>query len=144
MTKSKGKAKFIHFDKVRMHDTDMAGILYFPRQFRFINDTFEDLMELEGLNFQHLFNVNDYAFVIRHVEADYLHPLHVGNKLEVHLNVDHIGNTSFILSFDIYNLDEKSCLTGTVKVVQVCVDSKTREKIPVPKELKKILKKYVR
>ena len=137
-------AKFIRYEKVRMHDTDMAGILYYPNQFRFVNDTFEDLMELEGLNYQFLFKENDFSFVIRRAEADYFYPMHVGDHLEIQMHIEHIGNTSFIQYFEVYNIDKKSVLAGKVRTVQVCVHSQTRVKINIPQEFKEILKKYIK
>lgn len=131
---------FVSKNKVRMHDTDMAGILYFPRQFRFVHDAWEDLMEKEGLCFHRLFNEEPFAFVIVHAEADYLAPLQVGQKLDVHVSIEAIGTTSFTIDYQIYREDKT--LIGTAKTVHVTIDRKTRKKIPVPDELKKKLSKY--
>lgn len=131
---------FVTKNKVRMHDTDMAGILYFPRQFRFVHDAFEELLEQEGLGFDILFNRHDFTFVIVHAEADYISSLKVGDRLEVHLKLDHIGNTSFTLAYAIYKEDKT--LTGTAKTVHVCLNRETREKISVPPEWRKILENY--
>lgn len=130
---------FVAKNIVRMHDTDMAGILYFPRQFRFIHDAWEDLMEVEGLSFQKLFTDQDWAFVVAHAESDYLKPLQVGNPLEVQIQLEKIGNTSFTLKFSILREEE---LVGTGKTVHVTIDRITRKKIRVPDELRKKLEKY--
>lgn len=122
-----------------MHDTDMAGILYFPRQFRFAHDALEDFLEHEGTNFEQLFHKESFVFVIRHAEADYLIPLKVGDRLEIHLKVSHIGETSFTISYDIYRQD---VLTGTAKTVHVCLDSQNRKKIPIPTKWRHSLEKY--
>lgn len=123
-----------------MHDTDMAGILYFPRQFRFVHDTFEELLESEGLGFDTLFNRHEFTFVIVHAEADYFHSLRVGDNLEVHLKLDHIGTTSFTLSYAIYKADKT--LSGTAKTVHVCLNRETRMKTPVPASWRETLEKY--
>lgn len=132
---------FIAHDKVRMHDTDMAGILYFARQFRFAHDALEDFAESEGLGFDKVFHENQFVFVIVHAEADYLQPLKVGDQLEVHLSVEKIGVTSFTISYKIYKAD--NILAGTVKTVHVTLDSKTRAKIAIPKELRVLLDKHL-
>jgi len=124
-----------------MHDTDMAGILYFPRQFRFIHDAWEDLMEQEGLNFDTLFNKENFVFVVVHAESDYHAPLIVGDKLDVHVNTTHIGNSSFTMTYQIFK-DDKT-LVGSGKTVHVTLDNKTRTKIPVPKILGDKLEKYL-
>lgn len=130
---------YIARNKVRMHDTDMAGILYFARQFRFMHDAWEDLMEGEGVFFDHLFSGNDYAFVIVHAEADYLAPLKVGDHLEIHVKVDHIGTTSFTAGYQIYRTE---VMVGTGSTVHVAIDPVKRTKLPIPEQFRKILLKY--
>ena len=93
---------FIAKNQVRMHDTDMAGILYFPRQFRFAHDALEDFVASEGLSFNEVFVKEKFVFVVVHAEADYLKPLQIGDKLEVHLEVERLGTSSFTISYKIY------------------------------------------
>lgn len=133
--------KFITHNKVRMHDTDMAGILYFARQFRFVHDALEELVEKEGLDFDTLFNRSDFVFVIVHVEADYLAPVKVGDVLEVQVEVENLGVSSFTMSYTIYK--GKKVLMGKAKTVHVCLDAKTRKKIPLPQILKDKFTKYL-
>ncbi len=133
---------FIAHNKVRMHDTDMAGILYFARQFRFAHDAIEDFVSSEGLGFDFVFRKNHFVFVIVHCEADYLASMTVGDELEVHMNVEHIGTTSFSLKFNIFRLPKKE-LVGTAKTVHVTLDAKTRTKVPIPDILKKKLEKHL-
>lgn len=132
---------FIAHNKVRMHDTDMAGILYFARQFRFAHDALEDFVESEGLSFDQVFHKEEYVFVIVHVEADYLAPLKVGEKLEVHLYIENIGTSSFTVCYNIYK--PHRVLAGRAKTVHVTLDAKKRTKIPIPTELKEKLAKHV-
>lgn len=131
---------FISYNKVRMHDTDMAGILYFAKQFRFIHDALEDLVEKEGFSFDHLFHTSHFVFVIVHAEADYLAPVKVGDLLEVHVEVENLGSSSFTMSYKIFKVN--GVMMGKAKTVHVSLDAKTRQKIPLPDVLKKILQKY--
>jgi 1,4-dihydroxy-2-naphthoyl-CoA hydrolase len=131
---------YIAHNKVRMHDTDMAGILYFPRQFRFVHDALEDLVEKEGMGFDQVFNREDFVFVIVHAEADYLSSLRVGDNLEIHLTCEHVGNTSYTLLYHIFRGQE---LVGTAKTVHVTLDNKTRTKIPIPEKVRSMLEKYI-
>lgn len=132
---------FIAQNQVRMHDTDMAGILYFARQFRFAHDALEDFCASEGLSFDAVFHGNEFVFVIVHCEADYLASLKVGDHLEVHLSVEHIGKTSFTLLYHIFR--NKKELVGTAKTVHVTLDSKSRKKIPIPEKFRKKLEKHL-
>ncbi|KIC74233.1 1,4-dihydroxy-2-naphthoyl-CoA hydrolase [Neochlamydia sp. TUME1] len=132
---------FISYNKVRMHDTDMAGILYFAKQFRFVHDALEDLMDQEGITLDHLFHHSSFAFVVVHAEADYLKPVKVGDALEVHVEVIHLGTTSFSFAYKIFRKVDH-LLIGKAKTVHVCLDTQTRSKITLPDELKNIFKKY--
>lgn len=131
---------YISHNKVRMHDTDMAGILYFPRQFRFAHDALEDWVESEGLGFDQVFHRENFVFVIVHAEADYLAPLKVGDKLDVHLAVERIGTSSFTVNYQLYR---KKQLVGTAKTVHVTLNAKTREKIEIPELFRQILSKHL-
>lgn len=128
---------FTAYNKVRMHDVDLAGILYFPRQFRFAHDALEDFVEQTGLTFDQLFRKEHFVFVIVHAEADYLASLRVGDKLEVTLEIEEIGTTSFSVRYHIYKSDKT--LVGKAQTVHVTLDSKTRTKIAIPESLKKFL-----
>lgn len=125
-----------------MHDTDMAGILYFPRQFRFSHDALEDFIESEGMTFEQIFRHEKFVFVIVHAEADYYVPLRVGDNIEVHLYIERIGNSSFTVAYKIYREPDKT-LVGSAKTIHVALDSDTREKIPLPEKLHKSLYKYL-
>lgn len=132
---------FTSENKVRMHDTDMAGILYFPRQFRFVHDALEDLMAENGLSFDVLFKKEAYSFVVVHVESDYKTSLFVGDEVEVRMQLENIGTTSFTWNYQIIRKKDQ-VLAGTAKTVHVTVDRITRKKISIPESLLHILKKY--
>ncbi len=131
---------FIAKNQVRMHDTDMAGILYFPRQFRFAHDALEDFVASEGLSFNEVFLKDDFVFVVVHAEADYLKPLRISDALEIHLIVERVGNSSFTILYKIYRQED---LVGTAKTVHVTLNSKSRESIPIPAELRKKLENHL-
>ncbi len=132
---------FVTQNKVRMHDTDMAGILYFARQFRFVHDAIEDFSESEGLSFDDLFHKEHFVFVVVHAEADYLAPLRVGDVLEVRLTIESIGASSFTAFFQIFRIKD-NLLVGTAKTVHVTLDRETRKKIPIPDSFRTILAKH--
>jgi 1,4-dihydroxy-2-naphthoyl-CoA hydrolase len=132
---------FVAHNKVRMNDTDMAGILYFANQFRFVHDAWEDLVESENISFQTVLLSSDFLFVIVHVEADYLAPLNVGDHLDIHVEVEKIGTTSFQMVYHIYKKDKT--LVGRAKTTHVTIDKHIRKKIPIPASLKQLLHKYL-
>ncbi|NBV83928.1 acyl-CoA thioesterase [bacterium] len=114
-----------------MYDTDAAGILYFGSQFRFAHDAFETVMAKEGLTFHRFFESEPFLFVIVHAESDYFSSLHVGDDITVQLVVDHIGTTSFRIS---YTIAKSAMVVGKVQTTHVCVNKVTRKKQPLPVE----------
>ncbi|MDB2613840.1 acyl-CoA thioesterase [Chlamydiales bacterium] len=123
--------------KVRMKDTDMAGVIYFSQQFCYVHEAVEEFFEKKiGLSFNTLFHNNPFVFVIAHCEANYLAPLKVGDVIEVMLFIEKIGTTSLSLSFELKRENQK---VGDAKTVHVCLDSQTRKKTPLPEDFKKLL-----
>jgi 1,4-dihydroxy-2-naphthoyl-CoA hydrolase len=132
---------FLTKNKVRMHDTDMAGILYFPRIFRFTHDALEDLVESEGFSFDKVFHEKNFVFVIVHCEADYYSPVRVGDNLSVHVGIENFGNSSFTVLYELYKTDQTHI--GTAKTIHVTLERLSRKKIPIPDILKTSLGKYL-
>lgn len=126
-----------------MHDTDMAGIIFFAKQFRYVHDALEELMFALGISLDKLFHEDHFVFVIVHAEADYLAPLRVGDDLELHVAVEKIGSSSFTIAYEIFRIKDR-LLVGTAKTVHVTLDSKTRTKIPLPAAFKYKLQKYLK
>ena len=130
---------FITKNKIRMHDTDMAGRLYFARQFRFAHDALEDYCESKGFSFDDVFHQSKFVFVIVHCEADYISLLKVGDDLEIKVFVEKIGTSSFTIHYDIYKTD--GTLAGKAKTVHVTLDRETGKKIPIPLHFREALEK---
>lgn len=128
-------------NKVRMHDTDMAGILYFARQFRFAHDALEDFVESEGFTFDNVFHKEKFVFVIVHCEGDYYAPLKVGDELHIQLAIERIGSTSFTVIYEIYRADHAH--VGSVKTTHVTLDRVTRTKVPIPEKFRQVLSKHL-
>jgi len=122
---------------VKLHDTDMAGFLFFGHQFKIAHDAYEDFMEAVGLGFARLLHNAEFLLPIAHAEADYTAVLQVGDKLKVQVRAVNIGETSFTLAYNLVGIDGQS--VGTVKTVHVCVDNARKEKIPLPEKLRKAL-----
>src|SRR5580698_6851236 len=130
---------FTYKTKIRLHDTDAAGIIFFANQFKIVHDAYEDLLEKFGWSFQTMLKGTSYFLPIVHAESDYKTPVFVGDKIVIAIKVGHIGKTSF--SFE-YTLKRGKTLVGTSKTVHVTIDPKTRKKTPLPPALRRALSKY--
>lgn len=88
------------------------------------------------------FSTEDSWIAIVHAESDYLQPLGIGDELEIHVEVEKMGTTSFTLNYEIYKTE--GAHVGRGKTIHVCIDKATREKIPVPDTLRGKLSKHAR
>ena len=130
---------FTYKTKIRLYDTDAAGIIFFANQFKIVHDAYEDLLESFGWSFKAMLKGTKYFLPIVHAESDYKAPVHVGDDIVITIQVGHIGTTSF--SFD-YTLKRGKTLVGTAKTVHVTINQKTSKKTPLPAALRKALSKY--
>ena len=129
---------FTYNTKIRLHDTDAAGIIFFANQFKIIHDAYEEFLERFDQSLQSIIQKANYFQPIVHAESDYKVPLFAGDKIAITVNVGHIGKTSFSLE---YTLKRGKTLVGKAQTVHVTIDQKTRKKIPLPLPLRNILNK---
>ena len=122
---------------VRLPDTDAAGILFFGNYFRLAHDAYEAFMDSIGFSLRHIVQEADFLVLIAHAEADYNKPLQLGDKATVELEVESIGQTSFVLSYSLK--DAQNDVAAKVKTVHVTVDKKSGDKIPLPDKLREKL-----
>ena len=124
--------------KIKLHDTDAAGIIFFANQFKMVHDAYENLLEEFGWSFRTMLKNTSLFLPIVHAESDYLAPVEVGDKITIAITVGRIGETSFSLD---YTLRRGKTLIGRAKTVHVTVSRKTQKKVPLPAPLRKALNK---
>lgn len=133
---------FLYHTVIRMSDVDAAGILFFPNQFRIVEEAYEALLESVGLPLGKIIAHSTYLMPIVHAESNYYAPLRLGDKITIKLSTPHCGMSSFTLAHEIYRADTpESQLVGAGNTVHVCIDSNTRQKIAVPTEFQNLLQK---
>lgn len=133
---------FTYQTKVKLHDTDAAGVIFFANQFKIIHDAYESLLETIGFGFAELIRNKDFFLPIVHAESDYKAPLFVGDVIEVQVKVGRVGQTSFTLTYALLNAKQET--VGTGRTVHVAVSKATQEKILLPADLRAKLEKLHR
>ncbi len=68
---------------VYYEDTDMGGVVYYANYLRFIERPRSEVVEQLGMD-QNAMKAAGLIFVVTRVEADYLAPARLGDRLEVH------------------------------------------------------------
>ena len=125
---------FVYKRKIRFQDTDPAGVIFFPNQFCFYQEAFEAFLESIGYDLTAVTRKNKHHLPVVHAEADYNAPLRLGDTIEIQLKVAHIGNSSLTFQADIFK--QGRIRAGSIKVVHVSVDARTRKKTPLPSSLR--------
>lgn len=115
---------FIYEFQVRLHDTDAAGVLFFGHLFRHLHDAYESFMRSIKFPLPELIAPTtpgvSVALPIVHAEADYLSPLHHGDRVRVRLTVAEIRIRSFALDYVLEDGRARTCARGrTVHVLRV-------------------------
>ena len=132
---------FNYETRIKLHETDAAGILFFSNIFKITHDAFEEFLDDIGFPMSDILEKLDFDLVIVHAAADYMSPLKVDDQVSIHLNVEKIGTTSFILIYTVKGVKDK--IIGKVKTVHVCIDKKSGKKKAVSEEFKSVLKAFV-
>ncbi len=128
---------FRYKTKIRLYDTDAAGILFFANQFRLVEEAYEAFLEDNGILIKDFLNKSDFIVPIVHADSDFLSPLRPGDKITIEIDLIRMGKTSFTLGHKI--LKNKNTLCGKGSTVHVCVSSKDFTRIEIPDNIKKIL-----
>lgn len=124
---------------VKFHQTDAAGLIFFNNIFIIAHEAYEQMLISEGFGIGEILREKDYLLPLVHVEADYKLPLFPGDEIVVQALVSRLGETAYTLSYQI--LKDKA-VAALVKTVHVCMDKKTREKMPIPADLKSGLENH--
>jgi len=122
--------------RVRFADVDAAGILFYPRYFELMNDVVEDWFAHLGFGFDQMILEKGLALPTRKVEADYLRPSRLGDRLTAEVAVKSVGRTSLQVQIS-YRAGEE--LRWRCQAVLVLAETATGRPVPWPDELRRKL-----
>jgi len=129
---------YIYNTRIKLFDTDAAGILFFGNHFRLVEEAYEAFLSDQGISISDIIKNRKYMIPIVHAEADYLEPLTPGEAVTIKTELGEIGVSSFRLNHTLEKPDGK--VAGRGNTVHVCVLKKNFTKIKIPEEIDKILK----
>ena len=130
---------FVWRTTVKLHDTDAAGLLFYGHQFKMAHDCYEAMLESIGFPMAWWMREADCFLPIVHAESDYMRPLFVGDRIEIRLRVEKLGDSSYTLAQEI--VDPQGRTVGTVKTVHVVVNKKSGRKISIPDKFRTALQR---
>lgn len=127
--------------KVRLHDTDAAGVLFFANYFKFAHDAYEQFMESIGFDFRNMIDKSSYLILIVNAESNFHKPMYAGDIIKIAVKTKKIGHTSYVLNYEISNNDGE--ITATVKTTHVAIDKISHKPVALPEKLIEELKNII-
>lgn len=127
--------------QVRFAHTDPAGILFYPRYFEMLNQVVEDWFEHGlGLSFHELVIKQGGGVPAVHLEADFISPSELGDRIVFSLVVEKLGRSSCTVKV-IGAANEHERLMA--KLTMVLVSMKERKPKSWPADLRARMAHYV-
>ena len=112
-----------HRLRVRFHDTDPAGIVFFANIFVYCHDAFEEMLRSIGLPLNELIRSKEQILPLGHAEADFRKPFRHGVLVTVRVVVGKLSERSLRLDYELR--DEAGELLASCSMVHVAVDPAT-------------------
>lgn len=121
---------------IRLSDTDAAGVVFFPRTLAICHEAYEAALIAAGMDLKAYFSAADGLSVpIVRSEADYLRPLHAGDRIEVTVTPARTNDHQFSLAFEIVKIGPPRKVAARVRTEHVCISAQTRERSPLAQTL---------
>ena len=87
--------------------------------------------------------LSNVEMVVARAEVDFLEPIYVGGRfVDVTLWVESIGNSSFVLAYEV--LGDNGVVHARVKTVQVTISPETKKSRPLKDSEREFLNQYLK
>jgi YbgC/YbaW family acyl-CoA thioester hydrolase len=131
---------FAHRLRVRFHQADPAGVLFFGRVFELVQATYEDMCRAAGIDIEGFMHQRIYTTPIVRVEADYHQPIRVGEEVIVEAAVARLGSSSIHMRYTIAGDDGQ--VRVKARVVHVFVDADTWQAVAIPDDVRSAYRRF--
>lgn len=120
--------------RVRFHEIDAAGIVFFARVLDYVHDNYCEYLDAVGHGLPAVLEAGEWAAPIGHVEVDYFEPLRFGDELQLVIAKAHIDGSRLSLAHQIRKVasGRVACVAQTVHVF---VSRREFRPIPIPEAL---------
>ena len=110
---------------VRLRHTDAAGVLFFTEQLALAHEAYEAFLDEHQLSVGEQLAAGTGAPIVS-CEAAFMAPVRVGDRLIFAVSAEHIGQTSFTLTYQILREHDQQQV-GSCRTVHVCVAEQGRK-----------------
>jgi YbgC/YbaW family acyl-CoA thioester hydrolase len=122
--------------RITLAHTDAAGVVFFPRQLELAHTAFEDLMRHIGWALETMLTEGRWLLPVVRAEADYRHPLRLGNELTIGIGLQRLGDSSFTLA---YTFTHGGHTAGTFTTTHTLLSAEDFRPRPLPADLRTAL-----
>jgi 1,4-dihydroxy-2-naphthoyl-CoA hydrolase len=92
---------FIYDRTVHFRDTDAAGVVYFANVLAMCHEAYEASLAATGVNVQKFFSRRATAMPITHAAVDFLRPMGMGDRLQIHLTPSRLSSSEFEIAYQV-------------------------------------------
>ncbi|MFA5263413.1 MAG: thioesterase family protein [Opitutaceae bacterium] len=132
---------FIYQRTIHFPDTDAAGVVFFATYLSICHEAYEEALAAAGIDIRRFFSDTEIVMPISRSEAQYLRPLHCGDKLSISVSPDALSETSYVVNFEMTKLGSTPKLVAKVRTEHVCIASSSWERQPLPAALVEWIKR---
>jgi 1,4-dihydroxy-2-naphthoyl-CoA hydrolase len=128
---------FTYSRRIYLADTDAAGVVYFASLMSICHQAYEESLATVGINLQEFLVDSSVAIPIVHSEISFFRPIFCGDKITINLTAEQLNEQEFAITYQII-ASETKLAQGSTR--HICINPKTRIKIPLPENIMQWLK----
>ncbi len=125
--------------RVRLADTDAAGVVYFANLLQIAHTAYEQALIEGGINLQQWFTQTNIALPITHGEIDCWHPIFWGDLLFINLIGEILSETKFEITYHFTGENASETVLAKGITQHICINRQTRQRNQLPQVILEIL-----
>jgi len=122
--------------KIKFGDCDSAGVIHFHNLLRWAHESWEESMEIYGINLKEIFPSMKYdtkkIFPIINCEANFLYPIEICDNLKIKILPKKINNHIFAVNT---TFCKDKIVVAKAKLMHCVLDIINRKKVDLPESL---------
>ncbi|AFZ42424.1 thioesterase superfamily protein [Halothece sp. PCC 7418] len=125
--------------RVRLADTDAAGVVYFAHLLQMCHTAYEEVLIQGGINLQDYLKQGTIALPIIHGEIDCLRPIGWGDLILITLTPQFLSETELLIEYQLTAESNSEQILARAQTRHVCITPQTRKRSPFPAEIRECL-----
>ncbi len=127
--------------RIYYEDTDAGGVVYHANYLKFAERGRTELLRFLGFENKSLQDKEGVLFVVWHLEADYIKPAFLDDRMELETSIVQLKNASVIMKQIVIKNGEPVC---TMNVVLVCIDKHQHKPVGIPQDIRQKFETFMK